>query len=140
MVTSRIPSGLGKADNRYQQVWFKDGDNLVVVKFEKKQAAAIQEKFAKSTNGSSVIDPDLVAALKELNVNDGLTLPKGQTSSERAFKVRVNKAAKMANRRLDWAEDATEYTVRVAEILQPTANGTTPAPAAPAPAQEAVKK
>jgi hypothetical protein len=119
---SNIP---GNTRNRYPlKFWIQDGANFVQISMRVADDKVVEERFS-SAPSSSVVDPELVKAFSNLKVGQGLFLPKKQIASERSFKVRVNKAAKAANRELEWNEDdPTDYLVRVKQILQPSTNGT----------------
>lgn len=116
----------------YRTVWMRERDNFVALTFAKVEKTAAAAAFTSPTS-SSVVDPDLVAALKEMGIGDAISLPKGQVASERSFKVRVNKAAKVALRKLEWGEMGNNYVIRVAELIPAAApaqaNGTANQPA-----------
>jgi hypothetical protein len=124
--------------------WVPDKGNFVALSFQKIDKNAAAAAFTSPTATGSV-DADLLNAFREMGVGDALSLPKGQVSSDRSFKVRVNKAAKAALRKLEWGEVEGNYVVRIVEIekaLEPATNGTngtaatpaaTPAPTPPTP-------
>lgn len=83
----------------------------------------IEAAFTSPSSGTTV-DTELVKHLKTLAKGQAIKLPKDSTISPRSLKVRVNKAAKEANRKLGWAEVSDGHIARVVEILTPSTNGT----------------
>lgn len=104
--------------------WIFQKGNYVMVQFltdvpESEIAAA----FTSPTSGTT-IDTELVNHLKTMVKGQAIKLPKDDTISSRSLKVRVNKAAKIAGRKLGWAEVADGHIARVLEIQTPSSNGT----------------
>ena len=104
--------------------WLFQKGNFVMVQFlTEVPESEIQAAFASPTSGST-IDTQLVDHLKTMSKGQAIKLPKDDTISSRSLKVRVNKAAKVAGRKLGWAEVADGHIARVLEVTTPIANGT----------------
>jgi hypothetical protein len=126
--------------------WVKDKGNFVAIQFKPTTAEKAAEAFVSPT--TSVVDTELVSYIKGMKVGDAIELPKDPMLSDRSLKVRVNKAAKVALRQMDWAQVDGGFIARVTAILPAQAtsvNGTSNASAntsanAPTPPQSTAKK
>jgi hypothetical protein len=106
----------------YHYIWIKDGSNFVAIKFNSASKEKVVEAFSSPT--STVVDTELVTYLKGMVVGDAIELPKDPVLSDRSLKVRVNKAAKLAGRTLDWgALKEGGFIARVTNELEPATNG-----------------
>jgi hypothetical protein len=102
--------------------WVFQKGNYVMVQFQTEVSDSEIEAAFTSPSSGSTIDTALVEHLKTLPKGKAIKLPKDNIS-DRSLKVRVNKAAKLANRRLGWAEVSDGFLARVVEILTPSSNG-----------------
>ena len=111
--------------------WYFQKGNWVMVQF---QASVPEEEIAsafQSPSKSSSIDTALVDHLRTMAKGQAIKLPKDDSITPRSLKVRVNKAAVQAGRKLEWAEVSDGFIARVTLITSPTANGQLPANTTP---------
>lgn len=104
--------------------WYFQKGNHIMVQFQTNVSDSEIEAAFTSPSTGGTIDSELVKHLQTLGKGQAIKLPKDNTISPRSLKVRVNKAAKEANRKLGWAEVTDGHIARVVEILTPTPNGT----------------
>jgi hypothetical protein len=103
--------------------WLFQKGNYVMVQF---QASVPDEEIASafaSPSKSTTIDTALVDHLKTMAKGQAIKLPKDDSITPRSLKVRVNKAAVQAGRKLEWAEVSDGFIARVILITSPSANG-----------------
>jgi hypothetical protein len=115
--------------------WYFQKGNYVMVQFlTEVPESEIANAFKSPTSGST-IDTELVNHFKGMPKGAAIKLPKDDSITTRSLKVRVNKAAKEAGRKLEWAEVADGHIARV--VLITTATNGVVAPAdVPAPTSE----
>ena len=103
--------------------WMFTKGNFVMVQFMTSVPDELIAKGFTSPTAGSTIDTDLVNHLKTMGKGQAILLPKDDSITERSLKVRVNKAAKEAGRKLEWAKIDEGHLARVVLVLNASANG-----------------
>src|SRR5215467_5516344 len=98
------------------RTWLKDKGNHIMFSFDRASDADIQKGFSSPTSATGPA-PELVEAFKQMTRGAALKFGKKevaeQIGTDRKLKVRVGKAAALANRKIEWGETDDAYIARV---------------------------